>query len=73
MKRLHIVEDDDRLDAIVFPHQKRPVVPVGETQVERNGALGSVTGLIEIGCGYEQATKHRRPPPSTPPLEASLR
>jgi amidase len=95
---------DDRLDAIVFPHQKRLVVPVGETQVERNGALGSVTGfpsivvpggfssstatarlgvpvgieflgrpwsenvLIEIGYGYEQATKHRRPPPTTPPL-----
>src|ERR1022692_3195156 len=95
---------DDRLDAIVFPHQKRLVVPIGETQVERNGALGSVTGfpsivvpggfssptptatlgvpvgieflgrpwseklLIEIGYGYEQATKHRRPPPTTPPL-----
>ncbi len=28
---------DDRLDAIVFPHQKRLVVPVGETQLERNG------------------------------------
>lgn len=100
---------DDRLDAIVFPHQKRLVVPVGETQVERNGSLGSVTGfpsivvpggfstptqtaklgvpvgieflgrpwsekvLIEIGYGYEQATKHRRPSPTTPPLEASAR
>ena len=95
---------DDRLDAIVFPHQKRLVVCIGETQVERNGALGSVTGfpsivvpggfssstatatlgvpvgieflgrpwsenvLIEIGYAYEQATKHRRPPPTTPPL-----
>jgi len=100
---------DDRLDAIVFPHQKRLVVPVGETQVERNGALGSVTGfpsivvpggfssptataalgvpvgieflgrpwseklLIEIGYGYEQATKHRRPPRSAPALEAAVR
>ena len=95
---------DDRLDAIVFPHQQRLVVPIGETQVERNGALGSVTGfpsivvpggfssstasatlgvpvgieflgrpwsenvLIEIVYGYEQATKHRRPPPTAPPL-----
>jgi Asp-tRNA(Asn)/Glu-tRNA(Gln) amidotransferase A subunit family amidase len=95
---------DDQLVAIVFPHQKRLVVPVGETQVERNGSLGSVTGfpsivvpggfspptstarlgipvgieflgrpwsenvLIEIGYGYEQATQHRRPPPTTPPL-----
>src|SRR5271170_3581717 len=95
---------DDQLDAIVFPHQKRLVVPVGETQVERNGALGSVTGfpsivvpggfssqtptaalgvpvgieffgrpwsenvLLEIAYGYEQATKHRHPPSTTPPL-----
>src|ERR1035438_8092939 len=98
---------DDRLDAIVFPHQKRLVVHVGETQVERNGALGAVTGfpsivvpggfssstqaatlgvpvgieflgrpwseklLIEICYGYEQATKHRRPPPTIPPLLAA--
>ena len=95
---------DNHLDAIVFPHQKRLVVPVGETQLERNGALGSVTGfpsivvpagfspptltaaigvpvgieilgrpwsedvLIEIAYGYEQATIHRRPPATTPPL-----
>lgn len=95
---------DERLDALVFPHQKRLVVPVGETQVDRNGSLGSVTGfpsivvpggfspptgsakigvpvgmeflgrpwsektLIEIGYGYEQATHHRRSPPTTPPL-----
>jgi amidase len=103
-QRVMKIMADDRLDAIVFPHQKRLVVSVGETQVERNGALGSVTGfpsivvpggfssptstarlgipvgieflgrpwsenvLIEIGYGYEQATKHRRPPPTTPPL-----
>lgn len=98
---------DERLDAIMFPHQKRLVVPIGETQVERNGVLGSVTGfpsivvpggfssptptatlgvpvgieflgrqwseklLVEIGYGYEQATKHRRPPPNIPPLLAA--
>jgi amidase len=108
-QRVMKIMADDRLDAIVFPHQKRLVVPVGETQVERNGSLGSVTGfpsivvpggfstptqtanlgvpvgieflgrpwsekvLIEIGYGYEQATKQRRPPPTTPPLEASTR
>jgi amidase len=108
-QRVMKIMADDRLDAIVFSHQKRLVVPVGETQVERNGSLGSVTGfpsivvpggfstptqtaklgvpvgieflgrpwsekvLIEIGYGYEQATKHRRPPPTTPPLEASAR
>jgi amidase len=108
-QRVMKIMADDRLDAIVFPHQQRLVVPVGETQVERNGALGSVTGfpsivvpagfstptqtanlgvpvgieflgrpwsekvLIEIGYGYEQATKHRRPPPTAPPLEAFAR
>jgi len=103
-QRVMTIMADERLDAIVFPHQKRLVVPVGETQVERNGALGSVTGfpsivvpggfstptptaslgvavgleflggpwservLIEIAYGYEQGTKHRRAPPTTPPL-----
>jgi len=103
-QRVMKVMADERLDAIVFPHQKRLVVPIGETQVERNGALGSVTGfpsivvpggfssptstaalgvpigieflgrpwservLIEIGYGYEQGTKHRRAPVTTPPL-----
>jgi amidase len=97
-QRVLKVMADERLDAIMFPLQKRLVVPIGETQVERNGVLGSVTGfpsivvpggfssptataaigvpvgieflgrpwservLIEIGYGYEQATKHRRPP-----------
>jgi len=42
-QRVMKIMADDRLDAIVFPHQKRLVVPVGATQVERNGALGSVT------------------------------
>lgn len=103
-QRVMTIMAEERLDAIMFPHQKRLVVPVGETQVERNGALGSVTGfpsivvpggfsaptptaslgvpvgieflgrpwsekiLIEIAYGYEQGTKHRRAPPSTPPL-----
>jgi len=94
-----------QLDALVFPHQQRLVVPIGETQSERNGALAAVTGfpsivvpggfsaptpmaglgvpvgiellgrpwsepvLIEIAYGYEQATRHRRPPLTTPPLK----
>src|ERR1700756_4555776 len=106
-QRVMKIMADERLDAIVFPHQKRLVVPIGETQVERNGALGAVTGfpsivvpggfsspsltaklgvpvgieflgrpwseelLVEIGYGYEQATKHRRPPPNIPPLLAT--
>ncbi len=103
-QRVMKIMADERLDAVVFPHQKRLVVSIGETQVERNGALGSVTGfpsivvpggfssstptatlgvpvgieflgrpwservLIAIVYGYEQATKHRRTPPTTPAL-----
>ena len=48
-----------QLDAIVFPHQKRLVVPVGETQVERNGVLGSVTGFpsIVVPAGFSAKTE----------------
>ena len=45
-------------------------VPVG---IEFLGRPWAENVLIEIGYGYEQATKHRRPPPTTPPLEASSR
>jgi amidase len=99
---------EQKLDALIFPHQKRPVVPVGGTQVERNGSLGAVTGfpsivvpggftkptdsakigvpvgieffgrpwteglLIEIGYSYEQGTKNRRLPPTTPKLAGEM-
>lgn len=33
------------LDVIVYPHQKRPVAKVGDSQLERNGVLGSVIGF----------------------------
>jgi amidase len=102
--RIMALMAEQTLDALIFPHQKRPVVPVGGTQVERNGSLGSVTGfpsivvpggftkptesaaigvpigveffgrpwteglLIGIGYAYEQGTKHRRVPATTPKL-----
>jgi Asp-tRNA(Asn)/Glu-tRNA(Gln) amidotransferase A subunit family amidase len=49
---------DNQLDAIMFPHQKRLVVPVGQTQVERNGALGSITGFpsIVVPAGFSEPT-----------------
>jgi len=104
-QRVMTILAQQQLDAIVYPHQQRLVVPIGESQVERNGALAAVTGLpaivvpagfssptptaalgvpvgieflgrpwsepvlIEIACGYEQATQHRRPPRTTPTLE----
>jgi amidase len=37
-----------RLDALVFPHQRRLTVPIGDDQVERNGILGAATGFPSI-------------------------
>jgi amidase len=99
------VMDDNHLDAIVYPLQRRLVVPVAElNQADRNGILASVTGfpavtvpagfsastesaplgvpvgmdilgrpwsetqLLSLAYSFEQATHHRRPPESTPPL-----
>ena len=47
-KNINDIMENNQLDAIVFPHQKRLVVPVGETQVERNGVLAAVTGFPSI-------------------------
>ncbi|MCF6465445.1 amidase [Clostridium sp. Cult2] len=46
------------LDAIAYPHQKRPVVKIGESQVDRNGVLSSVTGFpsIVVPAGFTQPT-----------------
>ncbi len=46
------------LDAIVYPHQKRPVVKVGEPQAERNGVLGSATGFPScvVPAGFTKPT-----------------
>jgi Asp-tRNA(Asn)/Glu-tRNA(Gln) amidotransferase A subunit family amidase len=35
----------NRLDAILYPHQRRLVVPIGEEQVVRNGVLSNSTGF----------------------------
>ncbi|MDR3561633.1 MAG: amidase family protein [Negativicutes bacterium] len=49
---------DYKLDALVYPHQKRLVVPVGETQVERNGVLAAVTGFpaFTLPAGFSPPT-----------------
>src|SRR5204862_5077661 len=39
---------DNRLDAILYPHQRRLVVPIGEDQVERNGVLSNSKGFPAI-------------------------
>lgn len=50
---------DNNLDAILYPHQKRLVVPVGEDQVERNGVLSNSTGFpsVTFQGGFSQPTK----------------
>ncbi len=99
------VMDDNKVEALVYPLQKRLVVPTTElNQADRNGILASVTGfpaitvpagfsaptaaaphgvpvgmdilgrpwseakLIGFAYAFEQATKVRQPPQSTPPL-----
>jgi amidase len=46
------------LDTIVYPHQMRLVVKIGENQIERNGVLGSVTGFPScvLPAGYTRPT-----------------
>lgn len=58
---------DHQLDALVYPHQKRLVVPVGETQVERNGVLASITGFpaIVVPAGFS-------PPSDSAPLNVPV-
>jgi len=50
---------DNQLDAILYPHQKRLVVPIGEDQVERNGVLSNSTGFpaITIQGGFSEQTE----------------
>jgi Asp-tRNA(Asn)/Glu-tRNA(Gln) amidotransferase A subunit family amidase len=95
---------ENELDAILYPHQRRLVVLIGEPQVERNGVLSNSTGfpaitfpggfsaptpsaplgvpigiellgpewseptLIRLAYAFEQASRVRRAPASTPPL-----
>ncbi len=50
---------DHQLDALIYPHQKQLVCPVGGSQIERNGVLGSVTGFpsICVQAGFSTASK----------------
>jgi len=50
---------DNTLDALIFPHQKRLVVPTGHTQVDRNGVLTAVAGFpsIVVPAGFSIPTE----------------
>jgi Asp-tRNA(Asn)/Glu-tRNA(Gln) amidotransferase A subunit family amidase len=50
---------ENHLDALVYPHQKRLPVPIGEyNQAERNGILTAVTGFpsIAVPAGFSSPT-----------------
>jgi Asp-tRNA(Asn)/Glu-tRNA(Gln) amidotransferase A subunit family amidase len=49
----------NRLDAILYPHQRRLVVPIGDEQVERNGVLSNSTGFpaLTFPGGFSPATR----------------
>jgi Asp-tRNA(Asn)/Glu-tRNA(Gln) amidotransferase A subunit family amidase len=53
----------NKLDAILYPHQKRLVVPIGEDQADRNGVLGNSTGFpaLTFPGGFS-------PPTATAPI-----
>jgi amidase len=49
----------NNLDALVYPHQKRLVVPIGETfQPDRNGLLAALAGFpaIVVPAGFSEPT-----------------
>jgi amidase len=54
VKQVQALFDENKLDAIVYPHQKRLVVPIGESQADRNGFLASMTGLpaVTVPAGF---------------------
>jgi Asp-tRNA(Asn)/Glu-tRNA(Gln) amidotransferase A subunit family amidase len=48
----------NRLDALLYPHQRRLVVPIGEDQADRNGVLSNSTGLpaLTFPGGFSEPT-----------------
>jgi Asp-tRNA(Asn)/Glu-tRNA(Gln) amidotransferase A subunit family amidase len=54
---LKLMADND-LDALVYPQQKRLVVPIGQDQVDRNGIMAAVTGFpsVVVPAGFSRRT-----------------
>lgn len=57
--RVLAILNENNLDTLLFPHQQRLVVPIGSRQIERNGALASVTGFpaIALPGGFSGPTE----------------
>ncbi len=47
-KQIELLFTSRQLDALIFPHQQRLVCRVGESQVQRNGALSAITGYPSV-------------------------
>lgn len=57
-EKLNKLMDTYNVDALVYPHQKRPVAALGESQLERNGVISSVTGFpaCTVPAGFTTPT-----------------
>jgi len=51
------IMDENKLDAIIYPHQQRLVCKIGGPQLERNGVLTSVMGFpsIALPAGFSES------------------
>lgn len=47
-KQIEALFSDMQLDALIFPHQQQLVCRVGESQLQRNGALAAITGFPSV-------------------------
>jgi hypothetical protein len=66
--------DKNKLDAVVYPLQKRLVVPVTElNQADRTGILASVTGFPAITASAAEHTRSRRIEVSFHPAKTKLK
>lgn len=57
-KQIESVFASDQLDALIFPHQQQLVCRVGESQLQRNGALSAITGFpsLCLPAGFSSPT-----------------
>jgi len=47
-RKIDTIFSSHQLDALIFPHQQQLVCRIGESQIQRNGALAAVTGYPSV-------------------------
>ncbi len=59
-KQIESLFSSFQLEALVFPHQQQLVCKVGESQVQRNGALAAITGFpsVCLPAGFSAPKPH---------------